>query len=63
MQAFNPNTWEVETGGSPSLRPGRSRVSELQDSKDYTQKETLPLPPKKTMKTKQKDKGEIRRIK
>jgi hypothetical protein len=47
--AFNPSTWEAETGGFLSL-PGLQ--SEFQDSQDYAEKPCLEKPKKKKKKKK-----------
>ena len=52
--AFNPSTWETQTGGSLSLRPIRS--TELNSGQPGQQTETL-FPERKK---KKKGKGEIK---
>jgi hypothetical protein len=51
--AFNPSTWEAETGGFLSSKPAWS--TKFQDSQDYTEKPCLEKP-RKTKKKKKKKK-------
>jgi hypothetical protein len=48
--AFNPSTWEAETGGFLSSRSQPGLQSEFQESQSYTEKPCLEKPKKKKKK-------------
>jgi hypothetical protein len=54
--AFNPNTWEAETGGFLSSRGQPGLQSEFQDSQSYTEKPWLEKPKPSNQPTKQTNK-------
>jgi hypothetical protein len=55
VHAFNPSSWEAETGWFLSLRPAWSGLqSEFQDSQSYTEKACLEKPNQPTKQTKNK---------